>query len=64
MVPMENTCGLYGGGFPADTIILSIQEQSDCQGGQEYIYSSIRRDDTIGVMELHVLKAKLGCAAV
>ena len=55
-LPMEQTCGLHGGGFPADTILLSIQEHSDHQGGQEHIYSSVRRDDAIGVIELHVLK--------
>ena len=63
-VPMEQTCGLHGGGFSADKIILSIQEQSDCQCEQEHICSSVRQDETIGVMELHVLKAKLGRAAV
>ena len=63
-VPMEQNCGLHGGGFPADTIILSIQEQIDRRGCQEQIFSSTWQDDTIGVMVLHILKAKLGCAAV
>ena len=63
-VPIEQTCDLHGGVFPADTIILSIQEQVNLQGSQEHIYSSVRWYDTIGVMELHVSKAKLGRAAV
>ena len=63
-VPMEQTCGLHGGGFPEDTIILSIKEQSDFQGGQEHICSSVQRDETIGVIELHVLKARLGRTTV
>ena len=28
-VPMEQTCVLHGGGFPADTILLSAEEQSN-----------------------------------
>ena len=63
-VPMEHTCDLHGGGFPADTICLSVQEQINNQGGQEHICSSVRQDDTIGVMELHISKSKLGCVAV
>ena len=63
-VPMDQTCGLHGVGFTADTILLSIQEQSDHQVRPEKICSSVRRDDTIGIMELHVLKFKLGRAAV
>ena len=50
--------------FPVDTIILSIQELTDRQGCQEHICSSVWRDYTIGVMELHILKAKLVRAVV
>ena len=63
-VPMEQICGLHGGEFPANTIILSIDEQSNRQGSQEHICSSMWRYDTIGVMELYVLKAKLSRAEV
>ena len=63
-VPMEHTCSLHGGGFLANKILLSIQEQSNCRGCQEQFCSRVRRDDTNGVMELFVLKAKLICAAV
>ena len=62
--PMEQTCGLHFGGFPADTKQLSIKEQSNQRGCQKHIFSSVWWDDTIDVMELHVLKAELGCAAV
>ena len=29
-VPMEQKCGLHGGGLPADTIMLGVQEHSNC----------------------------------
>ena len=63
-VPIEHTCGLHGGGFHADTIVFTIQEQSDCHGKQKQICNSVCQDDIIDVMELHVFKAKLGRAAV
>ena len=63
-VPMEQTCGLHGEGFPVETIILSIQEQSNCGGCHKHICISARRDDTIGIMEMYVLKAKLGRTSV
>ena len=43
---------------------FSVQEQSNLQGCQKHICSSIWRDDTIGVMELHVLKSDMGCVTV
>ena len=63
-VPMEQTCGLHGGVFLADTSLLIIQEQNNYQGGHKQICSSVWRYDTIGFMVLHVSKSKLGRAVV
>ena len=62
-VPMEQTCGLHGRGFPTDRIILSVEEQSNFRDFQKQIRSRVWKDDTIGVMELHILKAELGSEA-
>ena len=61
---MEKTCVLQCKEFPADTIVLGVQEQINRRGCQEKICSSVWRDDTIGVMKMHALKSKLGRVAV
>ena len=61
---MEQNCGNHVGGFPADKILLSAEEQNNRRGWQKKICSSVWRDDTIGVMKMHSLKSKLGRVAV
>ena len=63
-VPKGGTSCFHGRGFPLYGVILGVKEECDRPGGEEYSVRGVVRDDTMGVIKLHVHVSKLDSPAV
>ena len=58
---MLQACSLHGGGFPSDTVLLSVEEEGDRPSANDEIGLGVVWNDGVLVVEFQVEEAELVC---